>query len=371
MQYKIKATDLFYLFFYLNVFCKGIGLSNDSSFYKILLVLGILVLGIKYMTTLYSKKDLFKVIFLCVTGILSFLVTRKPTIMLTCLCLAGIKGIDIERLFRGTYRIRLWTFISVVGLSLLGVIENTSIKMWRNGHFDVRYSLGFGHPNSLHLAFFILVATFLYVNFYQMYLLKYAMIIIANYFVYKFSGSRTGFFGVLLLIVIIYLSHLQSYRVKRIICVLPKYVLILLMLASFILAWLYGKVPFVTALDSAFNGRLSYSNHFIMNYGVSIFGHSLVNENALFDNGYLFLYVQFGVMGTLLIVGFIYMICKNVECNMDVRKAALVLAFLVYIFTESFSPNIFMNVILIFVGPLLYNETQRDMETTYKIFVSN
>lgn len=355
MKRTIKSSDLFNAFFYINVFCKGIGLSNDSSVYLLLLLFGIFVLAVKYIFTNYTKQHLNKILVLLSIGLLSFIFTRKPTLMLTCLCLSAMKGVDIERLFKGTYYIRLVTFISIVLLSFVGIIENTSIQMWRGGALDIRYSLGFGHPNSLHLAFFILASVFMYVKYFEMNIIKYGIILLSNYFIFQYSGSRTGFGCVLLLVFIMLLSHLSIYSVRKFLCVIPKYILLFMVILSFVLALLYGKVGFINALNTALNGRLSYSNYFITNYGFTFFGNSIVNETNLFDNGYLFLYIQFGIVGLILIIGFLFKICKDIEKTMDVRKAALIIVYLIYIFTESFSPNIFMNISLTFAGPLLFD----------------
>lgn len=360
MQLKIKASSLFLLFFYLNIFCKGIGLGNSDFIYKILLSLALFILMIKYVNTYYNKDDIKIFIFLLITGIFSFFITKKPTLMLTCLCLAGIKNVNIEQLFKGMYNIRLLTFLSVIGLSFMGILENKVIKMWRNGNFDIRYSLGFDHPNSLHLAFFSLIVTYLYINFYKMNFFKYTMVLFCNYFIYKFSGSRTGFYTIILLIIIVIIAHSKSYIIKKILCILPQYTFLIMLSASFVLAFLYDKIQFIKFLDRIFNGRIYYSSYFINNYNFSFWGHNLSKEKNLFDNGYLFLYIQFGIVGLLLIGGIIYKICKNIRCSMDVKKGVFVLIFLIYIFTESFSPNIFMNIILLFIAPLLYSNTKID-----------
>lgn len=357
MNLKIRTSSLFLLFFYLNIFCKGMGLTNNSFAYFILLSVGIFVLGLKYIVTNYNKNDIKIFIFLLIIGIISFLVTKKPTLMLTCFCLAGIKNVNIEKLFKGIYNIRLLTFFLVVGLSLVGIFENKTIEMWRNGHFDVRYSLGFNHPNSLHLAFFLLITTYIYVNFNKMNMLKYTVILFSNYFIYKFSGSRTGFWGIIFFIMLVIIAHSKFYIIKKLLCILPQYIFMIMILISFILAFLYGKVPYITYLDRIFNGRIFYSSYFLNHYNFSFWGHNLVEKKILFDNGYLFLYIQYGVIGLLLIGGIIYIICKNIRYTMDVKKAIFVLIFLIYIFTESFSPNIFMNIILLFISPILYSDT--------------
>ena len=66
----------------------------------------------------------------------------------------------------------------------------------------------------------------------------------------------------------------------------------------------------------------------------------------LFDNGYIYLYIQYGILGFLLISWLIISSCNYVNKIYDIRKAVILISYIIYIFTESFSPNIFMNIIL-------------------------
>ena len=70
------------------------------------------------------------------------------------------------------------------------------------------------------------------------------------------------------------------------------------------------------------------------------------------------------------IIGFLYLtmlyfkIFKKIKKDKDLRKAILTICFLIYIFTESFSPNIFMNIILLFVAETIF--LQKSKENVHK-----
>jgi O-antigen ligase len=87
------------------------------------------------------------------------------------------------------------------------------------------------------------------------------------------------------------------------------------------------------------------------------FGKNILNDkNALFDNGYIFLYIQYGLIGASLILYFILSICKKIKHDNDIRKTLLVIVYIIYGFTESFTPNIFMNIILLFYSEILFKK---------------
>lgn len=358
---NIKSNTLFLIFLYLNVFCKGIGLGNDDKIYLVLMLLGFCVLFIKIIIDKYTKKELFALVIILAIGGCTFLVTKKPTLLLSCICISGMKNVDLKKVFISMLKIRFITFILVISLALLGIVENTSITMWRNGQLDIRYSLGFGHPNTLHLSLFILLSLYIYNRYEKLKLLDYIFVIISNIFIYSYSESRTGFLLVFALIILTFLS--KNKYIKNMIIKAPKYVYIGLLTVSFITAMLYNKLPIMNNLNEILNGRIAYSNYYLNTYGFSLFGTNISTDtNALFDNGYIFMFIQYGIIGLILMTNWIFLICNKIRTDKNVKRGILVLSYLLYIFTESFTPNIFMNIILLFVADSIFHDNKNIKE---------
>lgn len=352
---KVKYDSLFYIFLFLNVFCKGIGLDNDSKVYLVLLVIGLAMMAIKLLLDNYTKKEFLYILIIMLIGGVTMLFTKKPTLFLTCICISGMKNIDTEKVFDDMYKIRLITFFSVVFLALTGIIENTSLSMWRAGGFETRYSLGFNHPNSLHLALFILMALAIYVKYNNLKVLDYLLMSIINLFIFSYSGSRTGVILVFLLILLTILS--KTKKADKLLVSIPNYLLIFLVLFSFFSAILYGKIELFNKLNYFLNGRILYSNYYLTHYNPTIFGVNMSGEEKLlFDNGYIYVFVQFGIAGMLLLLHWLITINKNIKKNKDVKRAVISTLFIIYIFTESFAPNIFMNVVLLFFGGYFFEK---------------
>ena len=359
---KITNDVFFLIFLYLNVFCKGIGLDNNNNIYFILLIFGSICLLIKIISDKYTKKEVGKIAIFLLIGLFSFIFTRKVTLLITCICLSGMKNIMTDKIFKGMLNIRLLTFFSIILLSLLNIIDNLSIAMWRNGTLDVRYSLGFGHPNSLHLALFILISLYLYCKYEKIKFIEYIFLLALNLFIYKYSGSRTGFILSILLIVLTLLS--ENKKIKSILLKLPIPLLLSIVIFSFSTALLYNKIGLINKLNDILNGRIAYSNYYLTHYGLSLFGKNILNDkNALFDNGYIFLYIQYGIIGVLLILYILLAVCKKIKRDNDIKKNVLVIVYVIYGFTESFTPNIFMNIILLFYSDILFKERS---ELTYE-----
>lgn len=364
MNIKLKKENLIYIFIYINVFCKGIGLESNSNIYLSLLSLGIVALALKLISDKYTHKEFINLVSIFIIGTINFIVTKKPTLLLTCLCLIGLKNINIEKLFKGMLNIRLITFISMIFLSLIGFISNNTIQMWRMTGFVNRYSLGFEHPNSLHLALFILLSLYIYVRYDNLKLKDYLFLIIINLIIGFYSKSLTGLIVTTILIVITFISKLNKKHINKLIINSPKYIFIFLLLFSFITALLYGKYPIIDALNTILNGRIAYSHYYLSNYNLTLFGSNIIlDKNALFDNGYLYLYTQFGIIGLIFISYILLKIFKNAKKENNIRQSILLITYLIYIFTESFSPNIFMNIILFFAADIIFKKGDIENES--------
>lgn len=352
---KIKTVYLFYIFILINTFFKGIGLDNDSKIYLIGLIIGVFALGEKLLNDKYTKKELIFIVISLLVGVATFLITKTPTLLLTCLCLSGMKNVDTNDILKKMYYVRIVSFFGVIALSLLGIIDNEKISMWRNGEVSERYSLGFEHPNMLHLTFFLLVALYVYNNYEKLTIFHYGIIAGLNLILYHFSVSRTGMIVTMLLIVFGMISKFKT--INKIIVKLPIMIFIVLLIFSFVTGMLYGKVGIMDKVNDLLTGRVAYSHYYLQTYGFSLFGNNIKNDtNASFDNGYLYMYIQFGIIGLTYLSVLYLKIFKKIMQEFDVKKAILSICFLIYIFTESFSPNIFMNIILLFVAETIFSK---------------
>lgn len=97
---KSKSIYLFYVFILVNTFFKGIGLDNDSKLYLICLALASLALLFKILTDKYTKKEFIFIIVSMIIGLSTFIVTKRPTLLLTVLCLIGMKNVSVNDTFK-------------------------------------------------------------------------------------------------------------------------------------------------------------------------------------------------------------------------------------------------------------------------------
>lgn len=360
IKWKINSTDLFYIFVYINVFLRGIDLENNNKFYLILNILGMIAIGSKILKDKCNIKELFTIIIILLIGIFNLLITKKFTLLLACICLAGSKNINIIKLFKGIYKIRLVTFITMITFSFLGIVENGVMEMTRNGILYNRYTLGYADPNRTHMSLFFILVLYIYINYYKIELKNYIVMMLANIILYQFTFSRTGLIIISLLCLLCILPKCPIKEVKVIfrkyICKFPKYLYISMMGFSFIITQLYGKLPIIKKLDDLLSGRIYYSSRFLTNYGITLFGNNISQATEVLDNAYIALYITCGLTGLLLITWIIFKICKYIESNQDIPLAIILICYLTYFITELFINNIFMNVTLFFATFYIFKD---------------
>ncbi len=357
---KKYLENMFVLFILINTIFKGLGFENDSLLYLIGMAISFIPLLIKIINTQYTKKEKYFIIFSLIIGFGSIISTEKPTLLVTILGIIGVKNVDINKLLKNMLNVRVTTFTITISLAILGIISKGEMVMWRNGVMDVRTSLGYSHPNILHLSLFIIIALYIMCYYDKIKLKNYALLLLINVLFYGFSVSRTGFAVTSFLIIISYLSTLQRKKLNIIIKKSPKYLFLFLLFMSIITGIFYSSSSIIQNLNVILNGRIAYSSFYLNNYDLSLFGSTL-KKGAILDNSYILFVVQYGILGLLYIMGMYVNLYKNIEKNKNISVSMVLLSIFVYIFTESFAINIFMNFLLLYVTMPFSHEKEQNI----------
>ena len=349
---KLTVSQMYFAFVIANVFCKGIGLNSSSVIYKIIMVVGLIGILIGISTRKYSRKESFISAVMLSSGIMTLLITKQYTFLITCIAAIGIKKTDVDRLMKNV------CFGLIVSLALLNIIDRDKVEIWRNTGYVSRYGMGYGHPNILHLTLFIVLTLNYYLNVEKKNdLKKFWIIALAlNIFVYRYSASRTGFIVISIFELLILVQKIGIAR--KGLTKLPIAVFCTLMFFTYLTPAL--KNLGVVDITTLFNGRASYTYLYLTRYGYSLFGfnNSLSETGLLLDNGYLRLLIETGVVGLLIWIYLNVNLMRKIIENSDYKMAIIVTCFYIYIFTESFSSNIFMNYILFWGADEIFNKSK-------------
>lgn len=351
---------LYYLFFGIMLFSKGMGWYDGMPEYRICLVIGVLCLIIKLLLDKYTLWECLLIGVFGLLGIMSWIFSREKG-MLTCvMILIGMKGIPIQRVFKvGAV---IWG--SVFGYRILAFLMGmqTGIVLVHNklglGHI-FRWSMGYPHPNVFHISYVILLAFLFYLLRPQGKRLLYAVsaAFAGNCFIFLYSVSFTGFIlTVVYLALVVYFTERRRFtRLEKIgiMCVLP-----VCLICSFALP-LIPEGKLFTVLNKLMNTRLQLSRYFLQNQSISLFGQKIVvpDSDLNIDNSFLFALMNYGLIIFILLMLAYFLVIRYMIKNEEREKLAVTLGFLIAGISEPFLFNTsFKNITLVFVGGFLLSK---------------
>lgn len=360
----VKLSELcFYLFFVLLLFAKGIGLYDGQTEFKIFFVLALAGWTGKMLLDTYSVREAFLCIALVLLGGGIYLVSREKGALIVVLLLCGMRNVDIRRIFRvGAFTWGI-SFGSLFVLTSLHVVDSAFKVHDRLGMGRViRWSLGYAHPNVLHISYFVLICFVLYLlqdrlRFYHLLLLE-----AGNLYVFMYSLSTTGFLISTACLILAFYWNVKKHlcRAEQILVQLCLPVCLFLSFGAPLL--LEGQL--FDTLNQILNTRLALSKWFLQNQPVKLLGvdtTAIVTALRTMDNSYVFALITYGwIFFVFIITGYFRTIYRK-TVRQDGMALCLILSCLVAGITEPFLFNTsFKNISLLFIGVELSGIIQKD-----------
>lgn len=350
-----KENFITYIYFFIITFCKGIGLSGNNKFFIISSLVGTFLILLKLLSASLKKNDFIALIFIVLIGLVDYIVGGTTTILFTALALCCLKDTKLKSIIKIMFWTRLLTFIMMILLSSFGIIENNIIEQYRFGSGVIsRYTFGYSHPNFTHSAFAIIVFLGGYLYGSKMKLPHYFLVFLANYIIYYFTISRTGYYLVFFYLILLFF-HNKVRWTKKIEPFILKYLFFVVFGLSVFCAYSYGKIDFVNHLDNALTGRIRYLNLLVTNYNPPLFGSTIYEGKILFDNGYFSLLYEGGILAAIYFVFYMFKSNKYLIKNKMSDEILLVIIFMIYCTFESYYPSILMNPSLLMFCYSIFN----------------
>lgn len=371
---KIKTEEAFFWgFFMLLTLAKALGFYEGQKLFLLLVVPGLLCGLLKILASPYTKRQLFMVAVLLSMTALVYWRSHATGILFVAFLVLGMKGISVKRAFH----VGLWVWaVCAVALSIFSFfrLEHTIYRVHAKlglGHI-FRWSLGFTHPNILHITYLTLCAFILYEMGERYRLRHFILLMIGNLLVFLYSVSYTGF-G----IVVVLLTGFLYVQVRPRFCILEK-VLVNLVLPfslffSFILPKLLNNNPIcgwmIHALNALLNTRLWMADQFLSPEYRSLFGidiSQVVKSSMTMDNSYVMGYINYGLIPFVIMMIGYFALLFYLTRGQKTRELVILVCFLAAGWTEQLLFNTsFKNITLIFLGAFLF--MQQDGEKEYCI----
>lgn len=303
MKLKFRSLDFpVYVFFFILAFCKGIDLTKDSNIYLALYVIGVAMLGIRLFKQKYNLKQLLLIGTMILSGLLIFIIGHNSTPLFFTIALCSLKDVNLDKILKIVFWVHLFSFVSMIFLSSVGVIENNYIYHMRNNiGLTKRYFFGYLHPNLVqtHLLSLIILYYYLYGKKTN-YVISIVWMVI-SYVLFNFTYSRTSFF-LSIIFIISYILLKKADKMKKMVAMISKYSFIILFMFTFYLSITYKSSAFTTMIDDLLTGRIYYLNYIFSKFSIPLIGQSSYGANIAIDNSYFALLYQGGIIFTLIII---------------------------------------------------------------------
>ena len=355
------AEACFLGFFILMSVTKGLGLYAGQKLFELLVIPAFLLAIVKILITPYTGRQwAVQILFLILTAVV-FYNSHERGILFLAFTVLGMKDVSVKKVFH--IGLWVWSLCSIV-LSIFSFfrLEHTIYRVHAKmglGHI-FRWSLGFTHPNILHITYLALCAYILYELGDNYRFRNFVYLMAGNLLIFLYSVSYTGFGIVTLLLV-----GCLYVRIRPRFCIVEKILANLVLPICLILSFV---APFylyhpryaykVQKLNFILNTRIWLAEQFLRSEYRSLFGadvSQVVKSSMTMDNSYVWGYINYGLIPiTIIILGYFALLFYDTH-KQKTRELVILVCFLAAGWTEPLLFNTsFKNITLIFLGSFLF-----------------
>lgn len=361
MTEKISLEEiLYYIMFSLLISLKGLGLDEASFLFRVGLVIALFVFGMKILIGKYSIKELLLIALGGVWGSFVFFNVGSLSILIYALIIFGMKNISVPKVMKVGAVVYSVCFFVTVTAALFFHRPGVQLVHEKLGLGPIlRESLGYTHPNVLHVTYIVLMAFVLYGCKKENVFKTIAALMLGNIFVFIYSLSYTGLL-ISVAMIFIYLYFIYRKKISAIENDLIKCILPLCICVSTIVAYVVeGRIYEV--LNKLLNNRVWAIKVFFDDYNLTALGEKILRSGFSLDNSYIYALAWYGmVFLVIIVIGYWLLIEKYLKEDKR-RKLAIIIAFLFAGMTEQFLFNASIkNITFIFLGDIIFRSIQKE-----------
>ena len=353
---------------------KAIGMEEMQWPFKVMMVVAFACILVKVIIEKHKLIEYVVMALLLVYGIWSIKTSNSYGLLILIFLFIGTKDINIKKLFRCLALEYAVCFVFTTILGLLGVREGVVLVHEKFGTELLRRSLGYTHPNVLHITYVILMALLIYaLDFHGK---KLYQLLIGLFFgdlaVFVFSLSFTGMImSVALFLAVLYFEifHFGKqrglYKAEKVILNIwvPFTILGFILLARFldIYSIIVGNYKLYTFFNRLFNERTWCINYYYSHVGCPIFGTDYVIDRVALDCSYGYALYRYGIVFIILILVAYLMTMRYLIKKERYYDIAIMVVFLFAGMSEPFMFNASIKNLTIFmVGECAYSLLKKD-----------
>ena len=357
---KISLSEIFYYLFLLCVMGgKAVGMSEGQRPFTALLVLSLLFVVLKMAVTEYMVYEWVMNVLLIGLGVAVFFNNNHKEVLFAVLMVIGMKNVPVKRAMRVAACIWTPCFIMSIIRALLGFYDGYVGTQMKAGMSSavIRYSLGYTHPNVLHMTYLVITMMVMYLFCNRKNIIQMSIfLMLGNLYIFLYSVSYTGVLVVTLCILInLYLSFRSN------ISLVEKIIAFVCVVAS-IFVMLVGNLvlpePVKNLINSVINLRLQLTGEMLSVYRPALFGTDISDHAGSFnlDCSFAYMLVIHGIIGfSLFVIAYLAELVHLLRTN-DKKGIVVLFSAALSGITEQYLGNFsFKNIIYFFIGDYVYN----------------
>lgn len=310
----------------------------------------------------YSYKDLF-FIFLFLS--LCLVVTRKsgfPGFAVMLIASIMLSRWEWDRIFKVILFLRGIIFVTIIGLSLCGVLDLYKTLVVKGGYSAIGYGLGFTHPNRMAYGFTYLIILYVCLLGKRIAVKDYLIIILSSVICYCIAKSRTQVIctcGILFFSLFVNSKYFKSFFESLV------YIIGLLIVPFcffFSIAVPYIMISgnavlrnYAFMLDHMFSGRFLLTSRAFKYYKLPLFGGinnfdilDSVHHFSTVDNGYIRFIYSYGLIGMIIYVLLTVLTVYFLKKRKEMLYVSMIIVVSFWAISENILITVGFNVIVIF-----------------------
>lgn len=381
MERKIDLNHVLFLGTYLICMADAllIGLSTFGQLYHastISLIMRAAAAGIIFLKLLVdSDYTVSSLLYIAVAGVvllITYLRSGYNHVFYLLLFVLGIRNIDIRRVIRADMYMRIVLMLLILFCGTTGIIDN--YITYRAGSSELRYSMGFNHPNTLASLVLILILEDAWLSRRKFSAIYMLLIWAIGGVVLIITLNRTAVLLIFLFPLLLFCSErdaanpLAPWKNRFV-----QSAFILAAVVSIMAMFLSERWGLFNLIDRLMSQRYINAANVYRKYGIPFLGQkvTLVSVKdaralgvsmAILDVSYLRMLIQAGPV-VLMFMAAMYMRAAWRAIQLNDRITILILCiFVLFGLSESGANNVYMNFSLLIMAKVMYSADEYDME---------
>lgn len=303
MELQKKFTIFLIVSFKLLLYIVNCTISNSSLLIYGYLLL-IVLLSLKYILKIrFDRNSFIRFLILFVISFVIFILYKEDNIFLYLILGLILIDEDNDEIVRVIFYSLVGVFILTLLLGMINILPVSEAYRTIDGEAQIRNSLGFANANAVFAYYIPIILSGIYL--FKDNKLFNIIGIICAVILYSFTKCRTGFYLVIVTIVInLIVSHKDNLK-------LNKNGFVICLIVSLLLSLLFGTTKY-NKINELLSYRPWYGYQFLKS-GISSWGMG-VRNNLILDNLYFKLLANYSIFGIFL---YLYIYSKGKNLNKD------------------------------------------------------